>query len=354
MNLKLLALLLVGSISYSDDLTNILDLNNDSNNSHTYSYLKNWGIYNSKKSDIDALRAWEIEEGNSKTIVAVIDTGIDFNHPDLSENQWHDPKNRRIAGWNFVNNRPNPKDDNGHGTHVAGIIGAALDLAMGVSGVVHYVSIMSLKFYSSSLPGSINLKNTVKAINYAIDHGARIINYSGGGPEFNEDEYLAIKRANQKGVLLVVAAGNERQDINKSVNFFYPASYHLPNIIAVSALDINNNPVPSSNWGDRKVDVAAPGENIYSTLPGGRFGYMTGTSQATAFVTGIAALLLSHDTKLTPSQIKEIIVSSVDHEYSLEGKVISAGKVNAYSALKTLQKKMLAKPTKKCEDKKCQ
>ncbi len=354
MNFKLLAILLVGSISYSDDLINTVDLTNNPYNARTFSYLKNWGLDNSKKSDVDALSAWKIEEGSSKIIIAVIDTGIDFSHPDLAENQWHDPKNKRLTGWNFVTNKPNPQDQNGHGTHVAGIIGAALDPSAGISGVVHHVSIMSLKFYSSALPGSVNLKNTVKAIDYAVDHGARIINYSGGGPEFNEDEYLAIKRANQRGVLLVVAAGNEHKDINKSTNFFYPASYHLPNIVAVSASDINNRLVPSSNWGDRKVDVAAPGENIYSTLPGGKFGYMTGTSQATAFVTGIATLLLSHDPKLTPSEIKEIIVSSVDHEYGLDGKIISAGRVNAYSALKTLQKKMLAKKLKKCKDKKCQ
>src|SRR4029077_10572959 len=125
-----------------------------------------------------------------------------------------------------------------------------------------------------SNPGSVNLRNTVKAINYAIDHGARIINYSGGGPEFSEEEYLAIKRAESKGILFVAAAGNERQNTDLVENYYYPSAYRLSNIISVAATDIHNNLLPSSNWGKKSVDVAAPGENIYSTLPQNKFGYM--------------------------------------------------------------------------------
>ncbi len=312
--------------------------------------LKNWGLINVEdKSHIQAPDAWKIEEGNSKVIVAVIDTGIDPSHKALSKNIWHDVDNKHphVYGWNFVSNSPNPKDEHGHGTHVAGIIGAIVDPSTGVSGVAHHVSIMPVKYYSDANPGSVNLSNTIKAINYAVDHGARIINYSGGGPEFSQDEYLAIKKAEAKGVLFVAAAGNEHQNTDKSENFYYPSAYRLSNIISVAATDIHNNLLPSSNWGKKYVDVAAPGENIYSTLPGGRYGYMSGTSQATAFVTGMAALLLSQDPTLTPQQIKSIIMGSVDKIKQLSDKVVTGGRVNAYSALLLLKNrgKFLAKPS---------
>jgi thermitase len=294
---------------------------------------KNWGLINTQtiKSHISALDAWKIEEGSKNVYVAVIDTGIDPTHPDLQKNIWHDPaaREQQVFGWNYVTNKANPTDEHGHGTHVAGIVGAVANPKTGVGGVAQKVSIMSVKYYSDSNPGSVNLANTVRAINYAIDHGARIINYSGGGPEFSEDEYLAIKRAESKGILFVAAAGNEHQNTDMIENYYYPSAYRLSNIISVAATDIKNNLLQSSNWGKTQVHVAAPGENIFSTLPGGRYGYMSGTSQATAFVTGIAALLLSHDPKLTQTQIRKIIQASVDKIPQLQGKLASGGRVNA-------------------------
>jgi subtilisin family serine protease len=304
--------------------------------------IKNWGLSNTEdKSHIHAVDAWKIQEGNRAVIVAVIDTGIDASHKALSANIWHNSieNKAQVFGWNFVSDKPNPVDEHGHGTHVAGIIGAIADPNTGVSGVAHRVSIMPVKYYSDANPGSVNLKNTVRAINYAVEHGARIINYSGGGPEFSEEEYLAIKKAESKGVLFVSAAGNEHQDTDKSENFYYPSAYRLSNIISVAATDIHNNLLNSSNWGKRTVDIAAPGENIFSTLPQGRFGYMSGTSQATAFVTGVAALLLAQDPSLTPQKIKNIIVNSVDKLPQLQSKVFSGGRVNAHSALLLLRNK---------------
>lgn len=301
---------------------------------------KNWGLVNTEaRSHINAIDAWKLEEGSRKVVVAVIDTGIDASHKDLAANIWHDPTQPEkpghpsVYGWNFVNDKANPTDEHGHGTHVAGIIGAIADPLTGVSGVAHRVSIMAVKYYSDSNPGSINLRNTVRAVNYAVDHGAQIINYSGGGPEPSEDEYLALKRAESKGILVVSAAGNEHQNTDIPENKYYPAAYRLSNMISVAATDIHNNLLASSNWGKQRVDVAAPGENIYSTLPGGRFGYMSGTSQATAFVSGLAALLLSQDPSLTPQQIKEIIMGSVDRFPQLAGKLVTGGRVNAYAAL---------------------
>lgn len=300
--------------------------------------LKNWGISNVKgSSHIHAVEAWDLEKGNKDVIVAVIDTGIDPKHPDLKGNIWNEGDAAQpVFGWDYTVNRPNPTDEHGHGTHVAGIIGATVNPRAGIAGVAQKVSIMGVKYYKEGASGAVNLANTVKALNYAIDHGARIINYSGGGPEFSEQEYLAIKRAEQKGILIVAAAGNERQNADLRENFYYPAAYGLSNIICVAATDINNRLLASSNWGRQKVDVAAPGENIYSTLPGGRYGAMSGTSQATAFVSGLAALMLAKAPSLKPAELKELIRASVDPIPGLKEKVGSGGRVNAYMTLLNL------------------
>jgi thermitase len=304
--------------------------------------LKNWGIANTKaESSVRAIDAWTVEEGSRDVIVAVIDTGLDSTHPDLKANVWKNSE--KNYGWNFVTNAANPTDEHGHGTHVAGIVGAIANPKTGVSGVAQKVSIMAVKYYSETNSGAVNLKNTVKAIEYAVSHGARIINYSGGGPEFSEEEYLAIKKAEAKGVLFVAAAGNERQDTDVPENYYFPSAYRLTNIISVAATDIQNKLIRSSNWGKTKVDVTAPGENIYSTLPNGRYGYMTGTSQATAFVTGIAALLLAKDPSLTPARIREIIRSSADHIPELTEKVAAGGRANAWKALMALTGKPIRK-----------
>lgn len=305
--------------------------------------LKNWGLTNTiSKSHIQAVDAWKLTEGKRDIVVAVIDTGIDSAHPDLAANIWKrktsNPNTPVIHGWDFVLDRPNPRDPHGHGTHVAGIIGARPNPNTGVSGVARRISLMAVRYYSETNPGSVNLANTIKAIHWAIDQGAHIINYSGGGPEYNEQEYLALKRAEDAGILVVAAAGNERQNIDIKKNNYYPASYRLSNIISVAATDIHNNLLPSSNWGKRLVDVTAPGEDILSTLPAHRYGKMTGTSQATAFVTGVAALLLSQDPKLTPNQIREIIRDSSDRIPSLAERVASAGRINAYQALLSASK----------------
>ena len=214
------------------------------------------------------------------------------------------------------------------------------DAENGIAGVAPNVSIMPIKYYSESNSGAINLQNTIKALNYAIDHGARVINYSGGGPEFAQEEYNSIKRAAAAGILVVAAAGNDHNDIDKSENFYFPASYRLPNIISVAATDSDANLLSSSNWGRAHVDVAAPGEQIFSTLPNNRSGFMTGTSQATAFVSGIAAMLFAEDPTLTFTEVREIIMNSVDQMPQLKTRLLSGGKVNAFAALKSLKSRI--------------
>lgn len=302
------------------------------------SQFKNWGLMNSVgDSHIHALEAWKLEEGSRDIVVAVIDTGIDPTHPDIKPNLWKD-KNTGVYGWDFVTNKPNPIDDHSHGTHVAGIMGAALNAKAGISGVARRVSIMAVKYYSDKNSGAENLKNSIKALNWAIDHGANVINYSGGGPEYSSEEFTALKRARDKGILLVAAAGNERQNTDLVANYYYPCAYRLDNIICVAAINIRNEILSSSNWGKARVDVAAPGENILSTVPGGKYKHMTGTSQATAFVSGLAALMLSKDRTLKPEQIRDLVRSSADKIASLKERVYSGGKVNAHAALAALER----------------
>lgn len=296
--------------------------------------LRNWGLDNNEHpSHINIRKAWKITKGSQTIRVAVVDTGIDPNHPDLKDNICR-KKGSDEYGFDFVTNKKNPDDKHGHGSHVAGIIGATAKAGAGAAGVAPNICIMAVRYYSDTASGAQNLSNTVKAINYAIDQGAHIINYSGGGAEFSAAELKAIQRAEAKGILFVAAAGNEYQNTDESGNAYYPAAYGLSNIIAVAATNIRNQLLPSSNWGKKHVHVAAPGENIFSTLPKGRYGYLTGTSQATAFVSGLAALILSENPKLKPSEVRDIIMKTADKVASLDTKVSSGGRINAYAALR--------------------
>ncbi|MBS1985229.1 MAG: S8 family serine peptidase [Bdellovibrionales bacterium] len=302
---------------------------------------RSWGLQ--AKSGIDAPHAWtQMKSDCSKSgiVVAVIDTGIDMNHPALKSVLWNNPKVGRdgysgdLHGWDFAKNSGNLVDNHGHGTHIAGII-AGRDVGVGgYKGVCPGVRIMALRYYDENASGVENLRNTVKAINYAVDHNADIINYSGGGAEFSEAEFKALKRAEAKGILVVAAAGNERS--NADTNLYFPAAYPLNNIISVTAVDESGAVLSAANWGIKKVHVAAPGQSILSTLPNGGYGFMSGTSQATAFVSGIAAMLLSENHGLNFKQIKSIIESSVLKYPQLVGKAKTSGRVNAYNALKLL------------------
>ncbi len=281
-------------------------------------------------------KAWSLTQGSKNVVVAVIDTGIDANHPDLKANLWKAPLKSGTYGWDFVTRQANPSDSHGHGTHIAGIIGAIANPKTGTAGVAQNVQIMPIRYYSEAAPGSLNLANTIKALHYAIDNGARIINYSGGGPEYSEEEYQAMKKAQEKGILIVAAAGNDHHNTDQEENRYYPAAYvykGLKNIISVASIDTEGKLLPSSNWGVKSVDIAAPGEGILSTIPGGKYGKLTGTSQATAFVTGVAALILSKSPNLTPAQIKEVIIKNVSLSASLRGKVAASGSLDAFKAV---------------------
>lgn len=303
---------------------------------------KNWGL-----NSTEAQHAWRLTRGSRDIIVAVIDTGIDVHHPDLKNNLWVNTAEKNgkkgvdddgngyiddIYGFNFVHNNGDVTDSHGHGTHIAGIIGAEGGNGIGISGVAPRVSLMALKYYDPQAPGLNNLNNTVKAIDYAVKNGAHIINYSGGGLESSPEEQAAIDRARRQGVLFVAAAGNERS--NSDVKGYYPANYDLPNIISVTAIDKEQNVLSTSNWGANSVDLAAPGNDIYSTLPGGKYGTSTGTSQATAFVSGVAALIMAHNPELRHAdRIAKYLTQTGDLDNRLAGKTRHTRKLNSYRAL---------------------
>jgi subtilisin family serine protease len=307
---------------------------------------RNWGLEN-----IDSEKAWRITKGNKKVTVAVIDTGVDVTHPDLSQSLWvnegesgRDNLGRDKAtngldddgngfiddfhGWNFSSNTNDLTDKHGHGTHIAGIIAGN---GKNFQGVAPGVKLMILKYYDPEATGENNLEASIRAIDYAIQMKADIINYSGGGPEASPREKAAIARAQKAGILVVAAAGNEKS--NSDYKKFYPANYGFSNIISVTAIDQEQKILSSSNYGTQSVDMAAPGKSIYSTLPGG-YGRMTGTSQATAFVTGAAALLMSERPSLkSPEQVIRALVKTGDKDFHLNGKTKYQVRLNSYKAL---------------------
>lgn len=311
-----------------------------------------WGL---KKSD--AARAWSITQGSHEIVVAVIDTGIDIKHEDLQGNFWTNPgesgldengKDKAtnkidddkngfvddVHGWNFVSNNNILTDNHGHGTHIAGTIGAAAGNKKGISGISPKVSLMILKYFDPKVPTTDNLKNTISAINYAVKMQANIINYSGGGIEYSKEEHDAVAEAEKKGILFVAAAGNERSNSDK--NHYYPADYKLDNIVSVTAYDPAVEVLASSNYGIETVDIAAPGQNVLSTLPGNNYGYMTGTSQATAFVSGAAVLVMAHQKNYKYDFVKKYILKTGDAVTSLADKTRTSRKLNLYKALVTL------------------
>jgi subtilisin family serine protease len=219
-------------------------------------------------------------------------------------------------------NKKQPYDEHGHGTHVSGII----------KSVYPNVKLLSLKYYNPKASGQDNLNSTIEALRYAVNQNVDIINYSGGGPEPALEELKILKEAERKGILIVAAAGNEESNIDVRSNAYYPASYGLKNIITVTAHDKNLQMLNSSNWGKKSVDITAPGYRIRSALPKGRAGYLTGTSQATAFVSGSAALLMSQYPELTTPEVKEILKQSAKKEITLTSKCSSGGRLDAGKA----------------------
>ena len=273
--------------------------------------------------------------------VAIVDTGIDPTHPDLANNLWTNPNEipdngidddgngfvDDIHGWNFAQNNNLLTDHHGHGTHIAGIIAGQNTAGQNVAGP----KLMILKYYDAQASAQTNLENMIKAFRYALKMKAQVINFSGGGPGFNAEEAQVLKEAEEKNVLVVAAAGND--GANSDLQKYYPADYGFSNIISVTAIDCKNQTPPYANYGIHTVDIAAPGDKILSTLPNGRTGEMSGTSQATAFVTSVAALLIMQNRALSPQELIQKIKSTGNFAANLIGKNKSGARLNAYRAL---------------------
>lgn len=303
-------------------------------------------------------RSAEWPEKHRDVVVAVIDTGVDIDHSHLKDRLWtntgesgmdsngQDKSKNKIDddnngyiddlhGWNFVNNNNNIKDTQGHGTHIAGIIiGHKMNNTHGVS---LNAKVMVIKFYDPHMDKTTSIENSIRALEYAVKMKANIINYSGGGNESSPLEKHWIQQAEAQNILLVAAAGNGQSDNDKGG--FYPASYGLSNIISVTAHDQKSEILPSSNFGKTSVQIAAPGKDIYSTTINNKFGLMTGTSQATAFVSGVAAEIIARSQRvLSPAEIIQRLTAPALKSLQLSKKIKYGALLSPDASLKTLTK----------------
>ena len=311
-----------------------------------------WALNNSGQSggkanaDIKALLAWEKNKGSRSVVVAVLDSGVDYNHPDLMANMWTRPayvpqyKDEELGtyndlhGFNATDNQGDPMDENGHGTHCSGIIGAEGDNNEGIAGINWNVTIMPLKFMGRG--GFGTTKDAIEAINYAIDRkrngvNVRVINASWGSTAYSKALEDAIRAAGEEGILFVAAAGNNGTSNDKSPH--YPSNYDLPNVISVASLDRTDNLSSFSNFGKKTVHIAAPGRDILSTWLNDDYREASGTSMATPYIAGVAALIVANEPKISVEKLREKLLKSVDKIDSLNGKIESGGRINAAKAL---------------------
>ena len=312
------------------------------------SFSQLWGLHNTGQTggtndkDIDAPEAWELATGDSNTVVAVTDTGVDFSHPDLADQRWvntldplgggDDDGNGLVddwSGWDFVNDDNDPFDDNRHGTHVSGTIGAEGNNGVGVVGVNWNVKIMALKFLNSA--GSGTTADAIASTLYAADHGADVSSNSWGGGPYDQALLDAIEYGASRGMLFVAAAGND--GFNNDVTPTYPATYASDAVLAVAATDHSDGLAFFSSYGARTVDLGAPGVGILSTTPGNSYGSFDGTSMATPHVAGAAALVEDRFPGATLYGIKALLMSSVDSAGALAGKTVTGGRLNIGNAL---------------------
>jgi subtilisin family serine protease len=300
-----------------------------------------WGnLYGMSK--INAPAAWDTFTGDANSVVAIIDTGIAYNHPDLAANMWHNPGEIAgngldddgngyiddVYGWDFANNDSDPFDGHSHGTHTAGTVGAVGNNSVGLVGVNWHVKLAALKFLSDS--GSGSTSDAVLAVQYTVREGIKVSSNSWGGGGYSKALYDAINASKSIGHIFVAAAGNA--GTNNDTTLFYPASYNLDNLISVAATDSNDAKASWSNYGLSSVDLGAPGVSIYSTLPGG-YGTMSGTSMACPHVAGVAALVYGYHPGWTYQQVRNSIFNTVRPVSSLSGKTVTGGIVDAAAAL---------------------
>jgi subtilisin family serine protease len=312
-----------------------------------------WGLHNTGQdggtadADIDAPEAWDLLTGAPSVVVAVIDTGVRYTHEDLAANMWtnlgeipgngiDDDNNGYIDdiyGIDARNRDSDPMDDNRHGTHCAGTVAAVGNNGKGVVGVAWQARIMALKFLSGS--GSGNDTGAIECIDYAIANGAQILSCSFGGTGYGQALRDVLIRARQAGILVIAAAGNDSENLD--TDFLYPAAYQEDNVIAVAATDRNDQLADFSNYGQGKVEIAAPGVAILSTgrVSDQDYFLASGTSMATPHVAGAFALLRSRFPTDTPRQLVNRLQNSADRLPALNGKVQFGARLNLNAALRS-------------------
>jgi hypothetical protein len=309
-----------------------------------------WGLRNTGQlpggvlgKDIDAAAGWDIRTDASSVPVAIIDTGLQLSHPDLVANLWTNPGEipdngvdddgngyvDDVHGYDFVNDDGGPDDDNGHGTHVAGIIGASGNNGIGVAGVAWTASLMPLKVLGAN--GSGDDAGIIEALEYAAANGARITNNSYGGSGVDPALYTAFVEAGDAGMLQMVAAGNAGTD--NDVLPGSPASFRLDSVISVAATDDTDALAGFSNFGRTSVDIGAPGVQIGSTWPNAQYVYDSGTSMATPMVSGVVALVAAQNPAWSPAQLRDWIIGTARSDPSLAGKTVTGGVVDLGRAL---------------------
>lgn len=309
-----------------------------------------WGLNNTGQNggvsgaDIDAVPAWGVTTGSKNVVVAVVDTGIRYTHQDLEGNMWTNPneipdngldddENGYVDDVYGINarNGDDPMDDNSHGSHCAGVIGATANDSGANVGVAWQVSLMALKFLDKN--GSGTTSNAIECIDYAIAEGADILSNSWGGGAYSSGLYDAVNRAKSAGILFVAASGNDGANADSSPS--YPASYALDNIITVAALDRSDRLASFSNYGATSVDIGAPGVGIYSCTATSDTSYATydGTSMATPYVSGVAALVKAKYPDISVVELKQRILNNARPISSLSGKTLSGGALSAFGAL---------------------
>ncbi len=296
-------------------------------------------------ADIRAVKAWTKTKGSAKVVVAVIDSGVEYTHEDLAPNMWIRPDSLPayedeqlgeiddLHGFDAAD-LADPMDDNGHGTHCAGIIGAAGDNGLGIAGINWNVQIMPLKFIGRN--GSGTTKAAIEAVNYVIQRkkdgvNVRIISASWGSNRRSKALEDAIRAANDEGILFIAASGNDGSDHDKRPHF--PSGYNLPNVVSVAALDRSDSLASFSNYGAKSVHIAAPGKEILSTWLGNTYMEASGNSMSTPDVAGVAALIVAQNPKISVKDLRERLLNAVDPLPSLAGKVLVGGRLNAAKAV---------------------
>jgi len=286
--------------------------------------------------------AWDMSTGSKSITVAIVDTGIERTHPDLAANMLtnsreingngiDDDSNGYVDdfyGYDFYSQDGDPNDEFFHGTHCAGTIGGVGNNGRGVTGVAWNVSLLGVRIMGPNGSGSV--ADLALGIQYAVSRGASVINLSLGAGQSSAVEN-AITEARLKDVVVVAAAGNSGSD--NDLNPFYPASSPSDNVIAVAASDAADSLTSWSNYGATSVDVAAPGDAIYSTILNGQYGIASGTSMATPHVAGIIAVMRSVNPSLTYTQVKNILINSAQRLTSMQGKVVASGRANFFRAV---------------------